>query len=87
MAKLSKTAQYYRDNPEARKKRIKQQTKYASSDEQKKYRAELNKANRKLGSKKGDGKDASHNKNGKITLEKATTNRKRNGSNGKSTKK
>lgn len=82
----SKTAKYYKDNPEARKRRLAQQKEYASSDKQKKYRAELNKANRKLGSKKGDNMDASHKKNGSISLEKREANRRRNGANGRSTK-
>jgi hypothetical protein len=60
--------------------------KYASTDRQKKYRAELNKANKTKGAK-GDGKDVSHKKNGKLTLESAKQNRSRNGQNGKTTKK
>lgn len=62
--------------------------KYASTDKQKKYRAELNKANRKAGTYgNGDKKDASHKKNGSVVMEKQSVNRGRNGSNGKSTKK
>jgi hypothetical protein len=62
--------------------------KYAASDKQKKYRAELNKANRDAGTYgNGDGKDMSHKKNGKMTLEHQSKNRARNGQNGKSTKK
>lgn len=62
--------------------------KYASSDKQKKYRAALNKANRKAGTYgNGDGKDMSHKKDGKMTLESQSSNRARNGQNGKSTKK
>ena len=82
----SKSAKYYAKNKEANKKKLAYMKEYASSDKQKKYRAELNKANRKLGSKKGDGKDASHTKSGKIVLENQKTNRQRNGSGGKSTK-
>lgn len=76
----SKTAVYYQENPEAAKRRLKQQKEYASSGKQKKYRAELNKANKKLGSKKGDQKDASHTRSGKIVLEKQSANRARNAS-------
>jgi hypothetical protein len=48
----------------------------------------LNAANRKAGTYgNGDGKDMSHKKDGKLVLEKAKTNRARNGANGKSTKK
>ncbi len=62
--------------------------KYAASDKQKKYRAELNRANRKAGTYgNGDGKDMSHKKDGKMTLEHQSKNRGRNGQNGKSTKK
>jgi hypothetical protein len=62
--------------------------KYASTDKQKKYRAELNKANRKAGTYgNGDGKDMSHKKDGKMSLESQSSNRARNGRNGKSTKK
>ena len=61
---------------------------YASSNKQKKYRASLNKANRKAGTYgNGDGKDMSHKKNGNMTLESQSSNRGRNGQNGKSTKK
>lgn len=62
--------------------------KYASTDKQKKYRAELNKANRKAGTYgNGDKKDASHKKDGSVVMEKQSVNRGRNGSSGKSTKK
>lgn len=52
--------------------------KYQSSEERKKYRAELNAYNRKKGTYgNGDGLDASH-KGGKIAgMEKASTNRAR----------
>lgn len=62
--------------------------KYASTDKQKKYRASLNKANRHAGTYgNGDGKDMSHRKDGKMSLESQSKNRGRNGQNGKSTKK
>lgn len=60
---------------------------YQSSPERKKYRAELNRANRKAktyGS--GDGKDASHTKSGKIVMEAQSKNRARNGKKGSSLK-
>ena len=81
----SKTAVYYQENPEAAKRRLKQQKEYASSGKQKKYRAELNKANRKMGSKVGDKVDLSHTKSGKLVKEAQSKNRQRNGSGGKST--
>lgn len=61
---------------------------YQSTEERKKYRARLNKENRKkktYGNK--DDKDVSHKKDGKLTSEKQSKNRARNGHNGKSTKK
>lgn len=70
---------------ERRKKKIAYDKAYHATTERKKYRAELNKANKKSGVK-GDGKDMSHSKNGKLTLEKAKTNRARNGQNGSCTK-
>ena len=50
----------------------------------KKNRAKLNKVTRK---KSIPGKDVSHTKDGKLVREKRSTNRARNGKNGKSTKK
>ena len=61
---------------------------YHSSGERKKYRAELNKANRKSGTYGNkDGMDMSHTKSGKMVKEKASSNRARNGSGKKSSKK
>lgn len=71
---------------ERRKKKIAYDKAYHATKERKKYRAELNKANKSVG-KKGDGKDISHSKNGNLTLESSKSNRARNGQNGKSTKK
>jgi hypothetical protein len=68
---------------ERRKKKIAYDKAYHATTERKKYRAELNKANKSVGSK-GDGKDMSHSKNGKLTLESQKTNRARNRKNGKS---
>jgi hypothetical protein len=63
---------------------------YQSSEERKKYRAELNRESRKRGvygklTKKGQ--DLSHTKDGKLVLEKRSRNRSRNGKDGSSTKK
>ena len=61
---------------------------YQSSPERKKYRAELNRANRKAGTYGNkDGKDMSHTKDGNMTLESRSKNRARNGRDGSSTKK
>ena len=55
------TAEYYRKNPEARKKRLKQQARYAKTNKGLKIRVNANKLNRKLGTYgNGDGKDAAH---------------------------
>jgi len=52
---------------------------YQSSPERKKYRALLNKANRKAGTyANGDGLDMSHTKNGKLVKELQSKNRARN---------
>ena len=85
---LSKSAKYFRDNPEARKKKNEYNTNYHSSPERKKYRVKLNKANRDAGTYgNGDGKDMSHTKSGKLVLESQSKNRARQGKDGKSTKK
>jgi|VirMetMinimDraft_7_1064189.scaffolds.fasta_scaffold73936_3 hypothetical protein len=63
MAKLSRTAKFYRENPEARKKHNETQKKINKKPSESKKRVELNKANKKMG-KVGDGKDVSHTKNG-----------------------
>ena len=58
---MGSTAEYYRSNPEARKKRLKQQAKYAKTKKGLKIRVNANKLNRNLGTYgNGDGKDAAH---------------------------
>lgn len=75
----SRTSEYYKKNPEARKKRLKQQAKYDKKPTQKKKRAALNRDNRKRGTYgNGDGKDVSHTACGGTVLEKASSNRARN---------
>jgi hypothetical protein len=80
----SESAKYFRDNPQARKKKNEYNTKYHSSAERKSYRAELNKANREH---PNGSKDKSHTKSGRLVDENRSTNRARNGKNGKSSKK
>ena len=75
----SKSARYFALNPDAREKKNEYNKEYHSTEERKKYRSRLNKANRASGSKVGDGKDVSHKADGTTTLEKASTNRARNG--------
>lgn len=73
---LSKSAQYYRSHPEARKKKAATDAKINRRPEQVRKRVELNKYNRTHGTK-GDGKDASH-RNGRIVgLESQSVNRGR----------
>ncbi|AGF91693.1 hypothetical protein S-CBP4_0043 [Synechococcus phage S-CBP4] len=60
---VSRTSKYYKDNPEARKKRLKQQARYNRQSMQIQKRVELNRENRKRGTYgNGDGKDVSHKK-------------------------
>jgi len=75
----SRTSEYYKKNPEARKKRLKQQKRYNRQSLQIKKRVELNRENHKRGTYgNGDGKDVSHKKDGSTVLEKASKNRARN---------
>jgi hypothetical protein len=83
----SKTSEYYKKNPEAAEKRRAYQRKYNKKEGQSEYRSECNKGRRKLNLGKGDKRDASHTKSGRLVAERRSTNRARNGANGKSTKK
>lgn len=74
-----KTSEYYKKNPKARAKRLKQQKAYNAKPMQIKKRVALNKENRKRGTYgNGDGKDVSHKKDGSTVLETASKNRARN---------
>lgn len=74
-----KTSEYYKKNPKARAKRLKQQKRYNAQPMQIKKRVALNKENRKRGTYgNGDGKDVSHKKDGSTVLETASKNRARN---------
>jgi hypothetical protein len=83
----SKTSKYYAANPTAAEKRREYQRELNKSESEKKYRAEHTKERRKRDIDGKGGPDVSMKKNGKFVLESASTNRGRNGSNGKSTKK
>ena len=74
-----KTAKYYAANPEARKKRLEQQKEYNKTDKGLKLRVEANAGRKKLGLKKGDVRDASHTKDGKVVPEHRSKNRARKG--------
>jgi hypothetical protein len=76
---LSKTAKYYRDNPDARKKHQETSKKAAAKPEAIRKRTEANKARKELGLKKGDKRDASHMPGGKIVAECRKINRGRGG--------
>ncbi len=84
MVAKSKSALYYSKNPAARAKKNEYQKKYNKKKSSVKHRVECNSARKKLGLKKGDKRDASHTKNGKIVAEHRKTNRARQGANGKS---
>jgi hypothetical protein len=62
--------------PRGTQEKTEYDTKYHSTPERRKYRAELVQKNREMG-KKGDGLDVSHQKGGKFILEKASKNRAR----------
>lgn len=86
----SKSSKYFATHPKARKKKAEYDKEYNQTTERKKYRAELNKANRQAGTygKMTEmDKDRSHTKSGKLVMESRSKNRSRNGKNGKSTKK
>jgi hypothetical protein len=71
---------------ERRKKKIAYDKKYSASPARKKYRAELNTANRRAGTYgNGDKLDMSHTTTG-LKLRTQKSNRKNNGQDGKSTK-
>ena len=72
---LSRTAKFYRDNPEARKKRLVYQAKYNKKPSSIRKRVADNKENRKRGTYgNGDKLDVSH-KGGRIVLEAQSKNR------------
>jgi len=79
----SKSAKYYQNNPEARAKKAKYDTKYHGTAERKEYRRKLMEENRAKGNKVGDGKDVSHTRGGGTTSENKSTNRARQGAGGK----
>lgn len=83
--KLSRSAKYYRDNPEARKKKGKTDKKINARPEQKKKRAESN-AKRRKAKKRGQnvtGRDYDHATNRFV---KSSTNRGRRGEGGRKKK-
>jgi hypothetical protein len=77
-ANPKKTAQYYRDNPDARKKKAETDKEFNKKPEQIKKRTELKQERRDRGVDGKGGKDMSHTKDGKIVAEDASKNRARN---------
>jgi hypothetical protein len=76
----SKTSKYYKENPKAAEKHRAYQRELNKKPEQKKYRAECASGRKELGLKKGDSRDASHTKSGRMVAEHRSANRARNGS-------
>tara|TARA_B100000900_G_scaffold155261_1_gene131900 strand:+ start:327 stop:590 length:264 start_codon:yes stop_codon:yes gene_type:complete len=73
------TSDYYKKNPAAKRKRLKQQAKYNKRKDQVSKRVELNRENRRRGTYgNGDKKDVSHTKCGTTVLEGRSKNRARN---------
>ena len=58
---VSRSAKYYQENPEAKKKKAQYDTEYHSTPSRRRYRAFLNRKNREAGTYgNGDGKDWDH---------------------------
>lgn len=77
---LSKSAIYYRENPEARKKKNEANLIYQKRKSAVKKRVECNRFNRKNGNYgNGDNVDCSHQKDGSLKNENQKTNRRRGG--------
>ena len=72
-----KTAKYYRSNPKARAKHVKDNTKINDTPAKRKYRRDLMKIRRKK--KPGPQQDVSHKSGGGVTIESRKTNRARGG--------
>ena len=63
---MARTSEYYKKNPEARKRRLKQQAKYNKTKKGLEIRVNANKLNKKLGTYGNrDGMDAAHYKGSK----------------------
>ena len=76
---MAETAKYYKSNPKAKAKRLKQQKRYNKTKKGLALRVNANKLNRKLGTYgNGDGKDAAHYKGSDIKgrLQSPSENRK-----------
>ena len=74
----SKSAEYYRSHPEARKKKMLYDKKYHSTPARKAYRKKLARVRRAKGVMGKGGKDVSHTKSGGFKMESPSKNRARN---------
>ena len=72
-----RTARYYRSNPKARAKHVRDNTKINNTPAKRKYRRDLMKIRRKK--KPGPQQDVSHKSGGGVTIESRKTNRARGG--------
>ena len=76
---MARTSEYYKKNPEARKRRLKQQAKYNKTKKGLEIRVNANKLNKKLGTYGNrDGLDAAHYKGSKTKgrMQKPSINRR-----------
>ena len=78
LSQLRRSARNYRLNPKSRLKKNAAQRTRNKTTENKKYRAELNRARRKAGQYGKGGKDFSHTKSGRLVRESVSKNRARN---------
>jgi len=78
LSQLRRSARNYRLNPKSRLKKNAAQRQRNKTTENKKYRAELNRARRKAGEYGKGGKDFSHTKSGRLVRESPSKNRARN---------
>ena len=74
----SKSAEYYRSNPEAKERKMLYDRKYHSTPARKAYRRKLARVRRAKGVMGKGGKDVSHTKSGGFKMESPSKNRARN---------
>tara|TARA_Y100001963_G_scaffold115135_1_gene159801 strand:+ start:282 stop:524 length:243 start_codon:yes stop_codon:yes gene_type:complete len=74
----SKSAEYYRSHPEARRRKMLYDRKYHSTPARKAYRKKLARVRRAKGVMGKGGKDVSHTKSGGFRMESVSKNRARN---------
>lgn len=78
VANPRRTAKYYRENPEAYKRKLAYDRKYGASKSERDDRAEHNKERRRRGVYGKGGADMSRTRNGGFVAENPSTNRARN---------